>query len=416
MSSLNTYLDPVVQGFLESINISFNNPSTGNPNDVTLLSAMAYLPATDPFDLTAIQSAMSKVTSTADANRAGSGGPPPNDSTGVNADARDAAVKQILGALGNVAQPSDDQVVQAFYLAARDAFLTLLVARIRNATGQEGVTADTTIDSQVNPTYSLLTLMDKLKLDVASKLPFLNPDGTLMTNVTDFNRTATALVRADLGTILTDADQRAFVFDLPTDDALLQFGLGPWLCLSFMQSFNLSPDATFFTQVYARYAMTQAASVAIRKLAKTYDATSTPPDVRIAHLEAVATALDGVINTATFDYTPEMLSIMQSSAQTKTNSKLLGTSNAQLAARLSRTKDLQVSFQVEDKEVRALRRTLYAWLVALVAVTVGSAFLIATGRLSAYLMLAAVTMAIVVLYVIARLLSSWLSGGLHSSG
>ena len=401
MGSLNTYLSPTVQTFIESLHLS-----SGSTNDITLLSAMSYMPTTNPFDKTSIKAAMANVTSIGSAawkDSATSSGP--TKTSVVNTSARNAAVAQILGTLGNAAIPRDDQVLDAIFLASRDSFLSLLTARIQQATGQ-AVNQTTKIDDQANPSYSLEELMKKLKDDISAKMPFYNADGSLIVDVTAFNRAATQIVFNDLRRILSNDDQRTYVFDQTTEDALMQFGLGPWLTLSFIRSFNTSADSTFFTQVYARYAMTQAAAVAVLKLADTYDQTATPPDANVARLQAVASNLQNVINTASSDYTPDMLSIMQSSALTKTNSQTLNTTNERLSSRLSRTKDLQVSFQVDDAIIRGRRRAFYAWLIALVAVVGASAFLIATSRLSAYLVLAAATLVIVGLYSLGLVIQS----------
>ena len=381
----NTFINVTVQEFIESLNLH------GTPNDVSKLSALAYLPSDsrNPFESTAVSSAVGKVTGS---------GHPVNTSAGVNAAVRDAIVVHILS-LENVSSQTLEisAIIDTVFKAGRDGFLTALIQRIRAQTGN--APSMTRIIDPSTANYSLQDLFGFIQKNVSDALPILKPDGTRETNRQVWETAVREIVKNTIREKMPVVEQAAFIFDKPTLDAMIELGLGPWLTMQFMISFNLSPDMSFFTQVYARYAVAKAAAISINSLANTYDNTA------ISHpkgqsLRTIAVNINAIFDTSIGDYTNEVMSVMESSKLTKTNSAALSRNNTALSARVGLTQDLQVSYQVDARVVAARRRAFYAWIFALIVVVGASAFLIATGRLSAYLMLAASTTVVLFLYVI----------------
>ena len=400
------YVSLTVQEVLESLNLN-----TANTNDITLLSAIPYLPSTNPFDQSSINAAAATVSNTTNAAR--TSGAAPNSPSGVNVTVADNVVAQIASLIGTSTGSTVDSIVNAFQAAGRDGFLTLLADRI----GQNsGTTPDSlaafknrTIDpnGNVTPLSLFNTVVQAIQAEFvdpngSAHLLFVNDDGSDISDIAQVNGLVSEIVNSAITSTITLEDARNYVFDTETISGLIQFGLGPWLVLEFIYSSYISPNSNYFTKVYANYALVQAAVVAVTRLQNAFSST----DPNFTTLGTKLTVLNNSIQLASIqDYSSDILTLMRQSSHTKDASSNVVAANSELNLRLARAKDLQVSFQVEDRRIFWRRIEFYAWIIALISVVGTSAYLLGRSKLAAFLVLAASTSALLVLYLLGLLVA-----------
>lgn len=378
-------------------------------NDITLLSALAYLPPNgNPFAPAAIQAATRVVNPSDPSNAA------PNSSVGVNPSLIPTALSPagpdpIFKALaplvsGSSLPGSDALIIDYFYRAGRAAFVSLLIQQIYQVNGVQ-VTGDTAMAGTKDPyhdnaTLTLNTLFDLLKRVIEDLMPQLDGDafGRHVDALPDFMKQVSDSVATTVAGAVPDVDQRDFLFGKQQQDAVVALGLGPWLTLKFILAFVGSPSATFVDQIYARYAVMQAIRISLTKLSLAYDpsvsAFRDPVTGQVAIIARfLTTVLPQMIPTLTVsDFQTPILEVTDGAATASQKSQALQTLNAQLAQRLQIAGNLEVSGAAQERDLRETRRAFYAWVAAYVLVLAASSFLIATDRLSAFMALAVATL------------------------
>jgi hypothetical protein len=146
----------------------------------------------------------------------------------------------------------------------------------------------------------------------------------------------------------------------------------------------------------------QAVRIAFSKLAAAYDPNVPAFTGATGQITVINAWVSGVLpkmlpTLSTADFQQTMLDVTNGAAVANSMSLDLAASNKTLGERLALAGNLQVSREAQEKEVRRRRWAFYAWSVAYLAVLAASAYLVATDRLSAFLVLALATLGTMIL-------------------
>lgn len=500
-TTLPTYVDPVLNDVLDQIQFSRNastNKVTGN--DLTLLSAIAYLPlptaSVDPFDFIHQQQAINSIlasfvmneNSTSLYSLSGTNAKPSQGTkASINTNIADAITKIILlgntqsylaaGSAGagfvaytprptfnftpfikgqtvNTAALTVNNINEAFYQAGSTIFLQTLCARINlgstaGSGDAYGITKSISPNSPVNPSlssseaaraptfqdvidltrYAVAQVLELHHLDteiLAARLKVLNVSNAAfqawgaseiakITQDSDkpfdsyskiqkiqmetFTTLATDAFNYVLGVLnLTNA---SIINNPETRDALLTFGLGPWLVMQFMTMFQDS-SASFVDQAYSRVAVYYAAMVALSNI----------PSSETRTLNDVVDSLQNQMNASFLnrDNTGPIATVLAQSQMNNETAAALALQSDSLKNRVGIASDLQTTYEYEKRVARTQKITFYAWLVAFIVVFVASVTLIVTDRVGVFLPFAYGTLTLIV----AAFLLSWLVGKFYS--
>jgi hypothetical protein len=181
-----------------------------------------------------------------------------------------------------------------------------------------------------------------------------------------------------------------------TIQALLTFGLGPWLVMASIISFQNARNS-FVTQAYSRIAVFYSAMIALTNLSA--NASSSTPS-----LGDVVTAIQSLLNASFMqeDSTGPIADVLELSVQNSATASALALQNQRLQDRVGIASDLQTTYEYESKIATAQRNIFYVWLVAFLIVFVTSIVLIVTDKIKIFLIFA---YGILLLIVVSYLLS-----------
>jgi hypothetical protein len=413
------FIAPEIKDFLASL-----GEASTDQNDVSMLTANIFLTpgSVEPYAPTAMKNARDAVSSIGQSAVAAAPIPPPVSLTIANLiyeELAGAGSKNLngIGSAASSAAATDKRISDAIYLAGREAFLALVVSRLNLGGAAYSRTSKVDISGGDGVTdapkqMTLVDIIDYLKDTIlAKRMPTAKTDGKYRS----YMSAATLLVTnaiAQLG--FEDASVRNFIFGPPTVAGLMEFGLGPWLTLQYIHGFSVDKNQGYIAQVYARYAMCAVAASAVKKLAakaypSTVDADQTAKSNALINVSNKLTS--AITNFSTPDATQGIQAIMRQSNQIAASAKQLNTTNAHLSSRLGIARDLDTTFRVDRDAVARRRATFYAWTVAFVSVLAASVFLVATGRLPAFMALAGATVSVVTAYFFVQLGIYLLFGG-----
>lgn len=402
---LESLLSPSVAALLAAMNLG-----KAVETDVTLLSALPYIPSgngSTTFYPTTIARAIEIVNP--------SKGPAvPNTSAGVN--------KALLATAENPSGPdlvfttlaplltagslpaTDGALIDSFYRVGKAVFVKLLLDQIveQNGSAPGSITGDTAIPNTSNPSgvggaLTINALLDLVKSDLVKAMPMTDSRGKQLVDLTQFLETAAGVVGKTISDAIPSTAQRDFLLGKQQQSALTQLGLGPWLTLSFYLSFVTNPDSTFVDQIYARYAIMQAIRIAFRKLSLCYD--PAVPAFATGQISAINAWVSGVLpkmlpTLTSADFQQTIVDVTKGAAVAHARSLDLSNRNKTLGDRLSLAGNLEIRKEAQDDEVKRVRRAVYGWTIAYIAVLAASAFLISTDRLTGFLLLALSTLAV----------------------
>jgi hypothetical protein len=348
----------------------------------------------------------------------------------------------------NVGALTLSNLSEAFFQAGATVFLGLLCERINN-NPNSGYTRTVNPNTPVNPTLSSAadgpTLQDVIELtrytislvlgislgaanvaSVKSRLTQLRiPDsafttwGTQYVSIEGTDSTVEFKEISAINTLAKDAldyvlsvlglisggsiatDQVTVgVFDQETVQALITFGLGPWLVLSFVTLFE-DASQSFVTQAYSRIAFYYMVMIAFTKLSALGSSSGTNQ----ADLNTMISAINTLLTKSftNIDNSGPISDILQLSNLNTSTAADLSTQSQSLKNRVGIASDLQTTLKFESKNVQYAKYTFYAWLVAFIIVFVTSVVLILTDRINVFLPLAYG----ILLLIVAAWILSW---------
>jgi hypothetical protein len=363
-------------------------------NDVTLLTSAIYLPTamSDPFSSDLLLGAVKAVNGTREVNQA---------VPTVSSATRNIIYTSLVASLGGPLATSTDKdqsIINAFATAGKLAFMKILEARIKRSRPTYNYT---TSQLETGGTHTLKDMIELIETALKKKMPFLKSDGT---PVAGFHKALAAaekeIYNAIKGLPFVNNEARHEIFSPSTIAGLVQIAFCPFVLLSYLDSFVESKEMGFVTQMYARWALTRAAMGAITSLSGTYGV----GDAEQTTLATLKNSIAQVISASSVDVSSTPIkSIMEKSALIRTTSQQLSEKNARLVNRLGLTRDLQTTFRVDKDGAARRRMTFYAWLVAYVLVLAVSVFLVSTGKLPVFLLLAGATFVVVTSFLLIEL-------------
>ena len=463
------YVDPVLNDILSQIQFGHgtNNQITGN--DLTLLSAISYLPlpsvSSDPFSFTSQQLAVNAILSSLDLQSASSSTATTSSSgpkASINPTIADAIVKILLqgntqsylaasgsagfigytptanynfvpfaiGARVNPNALTVSNIAEGFYQVGSAIFLQLLCARINlqstpGSSNAYGITKTVTPVSPINPsnanaptfqdvidltryavaqafgidldTPNLKNRMNQLKVQkesfqawgVSQAAQYLASEPLQQNSASQRER----LQIYNISQIASNAFQyvigvlnltnTSIINNPETIQALLTFGLGPWLVMVSITSFQNARNS-FVTQAYSRIAVFYSAMIAFTNLstsASSSSSSSTPP------LGEVVTAIQSLLNASFMqeDSTGPIADVLELSGQNNATASELALQNQSLQNRVGIASDLQTTYEYESRIADTQRSIFYVWLVAFLIVFVTSIVLIVTDKIDIFL-------------------------------
>ena len=413
VSNISTLVHPTLRAIMANLN------GDATP-DVTGLSALAYLKC----DNTALsESSVKAALAYISENQTSSVGAPGACSAyQVTTEARDLIATALVGLLptSSMIQGNSESVANgilvAFYTAARDATCRYMRMKMNI---EAGWSSQLTVADEV----VIAKWFDDLKENLEqNELPdYANSnDQSVWTVYSNWMQmvasTASAYLRYDLQSatsnlgMMTSTTSSTYNsrandiiatlyanFSPATLDTIVNVSMRPWLSLYFINQFAKRPEFSIHTQVYASLTMFDAAARAIDKLCSTYPSTSVPAYINLA---AIRSALTSMLPTNTLNIDSQAQTVLTEAANNRKASQQLATLNTSMKTRLTRSLDLQVRFQVLDSQVEKQKQLMLLWMVALGAVLVSSTLLIMTDRLTAFMLLAAVSFTIVTAMII----------------
>lgn len=184
-------------------------------------------------------------------------------------------------------------------------------------------------------------------------------------------------------------------------DSIVNFVFRPWLTLYFIQQFATNKAFNIHTQVYAYKLFVDVASRAINMVAETY----TPAD---ANLKAISATIGTLIPTEVTDVDSWSLKVVQKSMENRKATIDLQAINATAGQRLQRSGDMQLRFQILDGQVAKQKQLMMMWIIALLVALASSTFLVVTDHTTAFLLLAAGSIAIMLCVVAVPMLFQYL--------
>lgn len=343
-----------------------------------------------------------------------------------------------IGAFGGLGTNENlrlqEDIVEAFFQAGATTFLQLLVSRINTSNTKASVTPCTKL-SQDTSNVTLQTLMIRVKEAILAAIKQLHGSqkveesesvaavtargvlGNLGLASTAGHRMDVNIMSQVVGAIvaqvvsnLSHAELTNYLLDMKTITALCTFGIGPWVVLQFILSFASNPNVPFVTQAYARVACALLAAVSMSKLATDMTTTSSS-DGLATRLKAISLKIVTMVtSSADNNNTGPIAAIMaQAQANQKLAKKLQATGDT-LRQRTGVAGNMQTTHRANKRDVVSSRRIFYAWLAAYIIVLVASIGLIFTNRISAFLLLAGATLALIVLVVVLSWLVSRFGG------
>lgn len=377
------YVEPVIRSMIDMV--QFGNT---NSNDITFLSALPYLPAAppSPFSDVAKNSAIAVVSSSTV-----EGAPPPNTMDGANPEVASAVAETLWTNLGGKVSDNSmtlDDVTRVFFKAGTSGIFVPIAKMLTETTGRTFDPRSSVLSRGGKTGSSGLTLVGLMDAIHAAclKTPFpTDPNSAL----DDLRKSTLDVVSATVATFSTP-------FDSDTVDAIATFGIWPWQCLRFAMHKAANPKISFVTRAYARSAAAFAASVAIQKIRNALPDTS----AHSGPMSDLADAVGALVNTDLPSLEGPVSAIALQASANRAATLQLQSDASDLEQRSSRAGNLQVTFNVDEDDVKDRKRVFMAWLAAYILVVVASVYLIFTDKIGAFFALAAVTLVLTTLYLL----------------